>query len=192
MDVTLHTPRLVLRQPARSDATRLARFLDNFAVSGNLSRVPYPYRLSDAKGWLRTWRADCPMVETGFTIDLPGEGLIGHVGFHLDHRGPVIGYWLAQPFWNRGLMSEAVRAAVDWFFAAGEHEVLYSGVFHFNKASLAIQRKLGFTETGTSMVQCLARSEEVRHIDTEMTRASWQARRNAAEAASAPAQRDER
>ncbi len=42
MDVTLTTARLVLRQPVMSDAERIARFLDNFAVSGNLSRVPYP------------------------------------------------------------------------------------------------------------------------------------------------------
>ena len=94
MDVSLRTPRLLLRQPVMADAERIARYLDNFAVSGNLSRVPYPYRLADAKGWLRTWRADTPAGETGFTIELPGEGLIGHVGFHSDVEGTVLGYWL--------------------------------------------------------------------------------------------------
>ena len=54
MDVSLKTRRLTLRQPLPSDAERLARFLDNFAVAGNLSRVPYPYRLADAKAWIRT------------------------------------------------------------------------------------------------------------------------------------------
>lgn len=177
MDVKITTARLVLRQPAMTDAERIARFLDNFAVSGNLSRVPYPYRLADAKGWLRTWRADTPAGETGFTIELPGEGLIGHVGFHHDVEGTVIGYWLAQPFWSRGFMSEAVRSALDWYFSATNADVLASGVFHFNRPSLAIQKKLGFTETGLSSRLCLARGEEVRHIDTQLTRAAWEANR---------------
>jgi RimJ/RimL family protein N-acetyltransferase len=173
VDVTLKTPRLTLRQPTLSDASRLARFLDNFAVSGNLSRVPYPYRLADAKAWLRTWSPDFPAGETGFTIDLNGEGLIGHVGFHDDAQGTVIGYWLAQPFWNRGLMSEAVRTALDWYFETTGAASLESGVFHFNKASLAIQKKLGFVEIGSSYRLCLARGEEVRHIDTQLSRAAW-------------------
>lgn len=179
MDVTLTTARLTLRQPRLSDAERLARFLDNFAVAGNLSRVPYPYRLSDAKAWLRSWRADRPADETGFTIDLEGEGLIGHVGYHQDVEGTVIGYWLAQPFWNRGLMSEAVGAALDWYFTTTDAALLASGVFHFNKASLAIQRKFGFVETGSSTRLCLARGEEVRHIDTQLTRSTWAERRTA-------------
>lgn len=173
MDVTLRTPRLTLRQPMMDDASRVARFLDNFAVAGNLSRVPYPYRLADAKAWLRTWRADTPAGETGFMIDLDGEGVIGNVGFHRDIEGNVIGYWLAQPFWNRGLMSEAVRGALDWYFETTEAPTLASGVFHFNKASLAIQKKVGFVEIGTSTRLCLARGEEVRHIDTELSRAAW-------------------
>lgn len=176
MDVSLKTRRLTLRQPVLADAERLARFLDNFAVAGNLSRVPYPYRLADAKGWLRTWRPDRPASETGFTIDLGGEGLIGHVGFHQDHEGVVIGYWLGEPYWNRGFMTEAVAAALDWYFEVTGATSIASGVFHFNKASLAIQKKLGFTEIGVSYRLCLARGEEVRHIDTELKRDDWLAR----------------
>jgi RimJ/RimL family protein N-acetyltransferase len=173
MDVSIQTRRLTLRQPRPDDAERVALFLNNFAVAGNLARVPYPYLLSDARAWLRNWRSDRPAGETGFTIDLDGEGLIGHVGYHRDPEGTVIGYWLAQPFWNRGLMSEAVGAALEWFFGASDADRLASGVFHFNKASLVIQKKFGFVETGTSRRLCLARGEEVRHIDTELTRSRW-------------------
>jgi RimJ/RimL family protein N-acetyltransferase len=176
VDVSLATRRLTLRQPVLADAERLARHLDNFAVSGNLSRVPYPYRLADAKAWIRSWDPDRPAAETGFVIDLPGEGLIGHVGFHPDEQGTVIGYWLGEPYWNRGLMTEAAAAALSWYFETTTEPAIGSGVFHFNKASLAIQKKLGFTETGSSSRLCLARGEEVRHIDTRLTRATWEAR----------------
>ena len=173
MDVTLQTKRLTLRQPRPEDAARTARFLNNFAVSGNLSRVPYPYRQADAEAWRATWRPDGPPAETGFTLDLGGEGLIGHCGYHLDGDTPVVGYWLGEPFWNRGFMSETLAAVIAWYFEVTEAASIASGVFHFNKASLAIQKKLGFVETGSSTMHCLARKEEVRHIDTELMRANW-------------------
>src|SRR5690606_9889888 len=116
MDVTLHTRRLVLRHPVSGDAPRIVRFLDNFAVAGKLSRVPYPYRLADAEWWLGTRLPANPAGETSFAIDLPGEGLIGLCGFHADEQGTVIGYWLGEPFWNRGFMSEAAAAVVAWYF----------------------------------------------------------------------------
>ena len=176
MDVTLETPRLMLRQPRRTDAVRTARFLNNFRVAGNLARVPYPYLESDAVAWINDWRPDKPPAETGFTLDLPGEGLIGHCGYHLTGGIPVVGYWLGEPFWNRGFMTEALAAILGWYFEVTAAASIASGVFALNKASLVVQKKLGFTETGVSRMHCLARNEEVRHIDTELTRARWDRR----------------
>ena len=174
MDVTLRTQRLLLRPPRLTDALNIARGLNNFAVAGNLARVPYPYREADAVAWVSSWRHDRPAEETGFAIDLPGQGVVGHCGFHRGDVGQaVLGYWLAEPFWNRGFMVEAAREALDWFFAVATLTSVESGVFHFNRASLAVQRKLGFTEVGESRVHCLARREDLRHIDTRLTRAGW-------------------
>ncbi len=169
------TRRLTLRLPTLADAERVALMLNNFAVSGNLSRVPYPYQLSDAKAYLKTRRVGMAPGETGFAIDLAGVGFIGQVGYHKDHRGnTILGYYIGQPFWGRGFMTEACRAVVDWFFAESREDRIQSGVFHFNKPSLAIQKKLGFVEIGTSMLHCLARGEDVRHIDTALTRSGWE------------------
>lgn len=176
MDVSLATRRLTLRQPRPEDAGRLALLLNNFAVSGNLARVPYPYDIAEARAWLAAWRTDREPSETGFAIELPGEGMIGHCGFHSRGDAPVIGYWLGEPYWNRGFMSETLATVLDWYFVVSDADLVTSGVFHFNKASLAIQKKLGFIETGSSRVHCLARHEEVRHIDTELSRAQWAAR----------------
>ena len=173
MDVELRTPRLLLRQPRLADAPRIARHLNNFRGIGNLARVPYPYGEADALAWLSTWRPDRAPGETGFTLDLPGEGVIGQCGFHLSDAGPAVGYWLAEPFWNRGFMTEALAAVVGWYFTTTAADTIASGVFAFNKASLKVQKKLGFTETGESRMHCLARKQEVRHIDTELTRARW-------------------
>ena len=176
MTLNLRTSRFILRQPQVGDAELIARYLNDFAVAGNLARVPFPYHLSDARAWLRTRLPNLPVEETNFSIELPGEGLAGHVGFHRGPQGPVLGYWLGRPFWNRGIMTEAVIASLDWFFGASSAPVVYSGVFHFNAASLAIQTKLGFTQTGRSTLLCLARGAEVEHIDTQLTRSVWKAR----------------
>jgi len=176
MTITLRTPRFILRPARADDAEPIARYLNDFAVAGNLARVPFPYHLSDARAWLRTRVPGLPVEETTFSIDLPGEGLAGHVGFHRGPNAPILGYWLGQPFWGRGIMTEAVTASLQWFFEVSSAPVLLSGVFHFNIASLRIQAKLGFTETGRSRLLCLARGGEVEHIDTQLTRSVWKAR----------------
>jgi RimJ/RimL family protein N-acetyltransferase len=173
MSPTLRTDRLILRPARVDDGPAIVRYLNNFAVAGNLARVPYPYAASDAEWWLSHQHPDPEPDQAGFGIELPGAGYIGNIGFHRDGARPVLGYWLAEPFWHRGLMTEAARAVVGWFFEATDQAFIRSGVFHFNRASLAVQKKLGFTEIGMSTMHCLARREDLRHIDTQLTRAQW-------------------
>ena len=173
---SLATRRFILRQPATGDAEPIAHYLNDFAVAGNLARVPFPYHLSDARAWLKTRRPGLPLDETNFAIDLPGIGFAGQIGFHRGPTGTILGYWLGQPFWGQGIMTEAVIASLDWYFRASGAAEVISGVFAFNQASLAIQTKLGFTQTGRSTLLCLARNAEVEHIDTIITRAAWTGR----------------
>ncbi len=63
MTVTLRTASFILRQAQVGDAEPIARYLNDFAVSGNLARVPFPYHLSDAKAWLRTRVPNLPAEE---------------------------------------------------------------------------------------------------------------------------------
>jgi RimJ/RimL family protein N-acetyltransferase len=169
MTPLIKTTRLVLRPPVAADAEAIAHHLNDFAVSGNLAQVPHPYRLEDAKAWLRTRQPDLPVERVNFAIELDGT-YIGQVGFHPGPKGPVVGYWLGRAYWNRGFMSEAAWASLDWYFSTTGAPFIYSGVFYFNAPSLAIQRKLGFVEIGRSTLLCLARGAEVEHIDTQLTR----------------------
>lgn len=169
----LRTARLVLRLPHPDDAGAITKHLSDFGVAGNLARVPHPYSAEDAESWLAERPADPPTNETAFMVETRNGELAGNVGFHERHEGMAdIGYYLGRPFWGRGLMTEAVRAALDWYFGETDAGRVGSGVFHFNAPSLAIQRKFGFVETGRSLVHCLARGEDIEHIDTELTRAT--------------------
>lgn len=174
MSKLIKTERLVLRQPMAADPIEIAKQLNNFAVSGNLGVVPFPYSVADAEEWLGRWPKDAGPIDTHFLITLDDDVAIGTVGFREQDGAGLLGYWLGEAFWGRGIMTEAAFAVVDWYFEATNADRIISGVFHFNMASLAIQQKLGFVETGRSTMHALARNEDVEHIDTELTKDAFE------------------
>lgn len=171
---SLKTTRLTLRPVRTSDVDRIAFLLNHFAVAGNLASVAYPYSCELARTYVQSQPESPGPREIEFAIDLGDHGMIGAIGWHRDGGGePELGYYLGLPYWGRGLMTEAATAAIGWFFAEGRDEAMLSGYFTANKASARIEARLGFTETGRSLRHCLARGEQVRHIDTKLTRTAW-------------------
>ena len=55
-----------------------------------------------------------------------------------------LGYWLGEPFWNKGIMTEAVQAMVDYAFENFKLIRIYARVFEFNEASMRVLEKAGF------------------------------------------------
>lgn len=172
MSIELETARLVLRLPRLADAGWMTRGLNNFNVAGNML-VPFPYEREMAEDYLgRDW-AHMPPNRMRYVIDLKGTGGVGMAGFSPADGVGVLSYWLAEPYWGHGLMSEALRAVLGWYFAATGADRILAGAFHFNAASLAIQHKFGFAEIGRSNVHSLARNATIEHIDTELTREAF-------------------
>jgi RimJ/RimL family protein N-acetyltransferase len=177
MEDIIETERLKLRAPQMSDAQRITEFIGDYDVAKMLARAPYPYAIADAKEWLG---AIPERVATGrlFTCAIDQNGLIGVLGVH-DIRqiegGKIgeLGYWLAKPYWGRGLMSEAASAFVRHAFDALGMAGLISGHLKENHRSGRVLAKLGFRHAGESIKYCLARNREVPHIDVVMTKAQW-------------------
>lgn len=156
--------RLTLRRPVLDDAPAIAAGLNNFNVARWLGPVPFPYALADAHHWLGTLPADQTPLACNFAIELDGHGLVGCIS----HR-EEIGYWLAEPFWGRGLMTEAAEAVLAWQFENGIEQIR-SGIIAGNAASLNVQKKLGFVETGMSTMSSRPLGKDVDRIDTLLTR----------------------
>ncbi len=173
----LTTARLVLRPPEPADAAAVTAGLGHWDVTRMLARAPHPYRLEHAVDWLqRTIEDRLTGTNVYFIVDA-GDGAIGCVGLHRLHApetGSNFGYWLSQAAWGRGYATEAGRAALAYAFDVAGLDAVRSGVFADNFASLRVQDKLGFSETGRSKVFCLARGVEADHIDTILTRARFQ------------------
>jgi len=147
--LSLLTARLRLRPLAAADAAPMARLINDIDVARMTTSIPHPFACADAKRFIARMQATDPRRETVFAIEHRREGFMGVVGLHPKAAmGPELGYWSGRPFWGRGLMTEAVRAAVDWAHRVWRKPVLESGHFADNPASGAVLNKAGFLYTG--------------------------------------------
>ncbi|MGX5667150.1 GNAT family N-acetyltransferase [Rhizobium daejeonense] len=170
---TIETSRLVLRPHRMSDADAIAQSFSDYQVVRMLARVPVPYDREDAVDWLS--RATSGITpDWSFAITLGGDDVhIGAVGIELRHGQWHLGYWLDRYYWGKGIMSEAAGVAVERFFRRMPDEVLYSGAFADNAASLRIQEKLGFVITRSGDLYSRSRNAVAPHIETQVTQVGF-------------------
>ncbi len=140
------TKRLVLRAPIRGDVPDLMRLCDNPNVATKLSSMPSPYTRADAVGFVEivAQRPD----ERPYAITL-NDRLIGVVGLSFaEGKPPEFGYWLGEPHWGQGLMTEAGRAVIEAAHRTGLFDRIASRALADNQASLNVLEKLGFKRVG--------------------------------------------
>lgn len=159
------TNRLTLRPAWPEDAAELAAAIDHEEVTRMLSRVPYPYTLSDAEEFCTRPRAhdEARFLIVSHDLAWPdgAPAIVGGIGL-MDLGGPdrEIGYWLTPAAWGRGYATEAGHAVI----AMARHALRLRRIagWHFadNPASGAVLRKLGFRPTGQTVVRSsLGRTE---------------------------------
>ena len=61
-----------------------------------------------------------------------------------NYQGREIGYVLSKTYWNKGLMSEAVKAIINYLFNDLDLDFLTCGYYDFNIQSKRVQEKCGF------------------------------------------------
>lgn len=167
----LKTERLVLRPLAQADAERLASLASNWNVAAMLARMPYPYSLDMAEDWIARQAAQRADGEEFAYAVTNGEGLVGCCGVQAHGDGThEIGYWIGEPYWNRGYASEAASAVLGEAAARFDAETLISGHFWENHASGRVLTKLGFRYTGEESRWCEARQEKVRCLTMRLAR----------------------
>jgi RimJ/RimL family protein N-acetyltransferase len=167
-DLEIATERLLLRPVTEPDIDAIVAGIGDFEVSKMLARVPWPYGRDDALSFLAATR-EAGGRNIALTI-ADGDGVVGGLGLTGLRSEREFGYWLAKPAWGKGYATEAGRAFLAYLFDEAGLDLVRSGVFHDNPASLRVQAKLGFERIGTHMVRCLARGHDVEHVDTILTR----------------------
>ncbi len=147
----LPLPLGALRPWRMDDAADLIAAANNRNVSVMLRDwFPYPYTPADADAYLARAIGD-EEASVRFCIEVDGRA-VGGIGLHpqkdVNRLTAELGYWLAERFWGRGIMSAAVRAIVAHGFATLPLERIEAYVFANNPASARVLEKCGFTFEG--------------------------------------------
>ena len=148
----METNRLLLRPWRESDAEALFKYASNPDVGPRAGWPPHK-TVKESKGIIRTvfnndttWAIE--LKETGEPI-----GCIGYLpsdGCKIPARDgePLVGYWIAKPYWNQGICTEALKMVVRHVCKSTSISSLISGHFVDNPASGRVMEKCGFVATG--------------------------------------------
>ncbi len=138
----------------RRDKAAVVEHLQEKEIWENTLDIPWPYTEDDAAAWIEgriQHRSEQPK-ETTFALRRADGRLVGVVGADdLDvgasHRARI-GYWLAKPYWGRGLMTKAVSRYAEYAVMELDVVRLTAEVFAWNEASARVLQKAGFTQEG--------------------------------------------
>jgi len=171
---TITTSRLVLRPFTADDAPAIQRLAAAREVAATTLLIPHPYPEGAAAEWI-AGHDDTSNNHIFAIAPRDGGEVMGAIGLHVDtnHDRAEIGYWIGVTYWNRGYVTEAANAIVDYVFnTLGLNRVF---AFHFtqNPASGRVLQKIGMKREGT-MRQHIVKWGE--HVDVDyygVVRGEW-------------------
>lgn len=142
-----------MRSVRPTDADAIAQYANDREIFRNTLKLPHPYTIRDARNWIsRKMREEKSRRPENvvFGIDIDGQ-IVGAIGLHKITAGheAEIGYWLARPYWGRGLMTEAVKLVTAYGFRVHKLRRVFAYTFTWNIASGRVLTKAGFAFEGT-------------------------------------------
>jgi RimJ/RimL family protein N-acetyltransferase len=140
-----------------ADAESLVRHANNANVARHLrDRFPHPYKRVHATAFL----ADCLRTDppSSLAIEVNGEagGGIGYVrGTDVERYSAEVGYWLGEDYWNRGIVTEAVRLLTAHLFEEVQLLRLFALPLAGNDGSIRVLQKAGYEQEGVMRASCV-------------------------------------
>ena len=148
----METERLILRQWRESDAEALFKYASDPDVGPRAGWPPHK-SVEESLEVIRTffnndhtWALE--LKETGEPIGCIGYYTYGESNIKIGENDAELGYWIAKPYWNKGLCTEALRVMIDYCLNVKGFKVLWSDFFVDNPASGRVMEKCGFRDTG--------------------------------------------
>ena len=134
------------------DAASIASALNNKRVQDNLrDGIPYPYTEMDAIDFISmTLGAEKDAL---YPFAIEGDGIVvGSIAVsrldNVHRRTAEMGYYIAEPYWNQGITTEAVRQACAYVFANTDILRIFAEPYAYNTASCRVLEKAGFQLEG--------------------------------------------
>ena len=136
-----------LRPWQTNDLEPLVKLANNKRIYDHVRDLfPHPYTIDDGKHWLSVNVGVTPVIN--FVIEVDGQfaGSVGMVPQTDVYRCNMeIGYWLGEPFWEKGIASRAVELIVNliWHQYPEVHRI-YANTYEQNEASKKVLLKNAF------------------------------------------------
>ena len=137
-----------------ADAKDLSAVLSNAKIHDNLrDGLPYPYTEQDGLDFISAMLSADANETFAFAITTEGK-VIGSIGVfrqgNIHRRTAELGYYIAEAYWGKGMMTKAVRQICRYVFDNSDILRIYAEPFAFNAASCRVLEKAGFQYEGTS------------------------------------------
>lgn len=151
LPLVIETPRVRLRPQVESDADALFPYVSDPELTRMVTWAPHT-EIAQTREWLAK-AGEMVAAGTDMIWTIEHEGApVGCLGLHgitwalraLRVDRAEMGYWIARPFWGKGLMTEAATAATRWAFETlGLHKVTIM-CFEANVGSRRVIEKVGY------------------------------------------------
>ncbi len=135
-----------LRPWRPSDLQSLVRYANNPRVAQNLMNgFPYPYTEADGRAFITQALLTNPANRLAIEIEGEAAGAIGlHPQGDIYCKNAELGYWLAEPYWGKGIMTAAVAQMVAYGFENFDIDRIFARPFGINGGSQRVLEKAGF------------------------------------------------
>ena len=149
----LNTPRLCLRKLTMHDAPDIYHYSRDTEVARHVLWEAHR-SIGDSRAYLRymlrRYRNHEP-ASWGIEYTQTGEiiGTIGFMWIQSDNSAAEVGYSLSRDYWNRGIMTEALKAVIAHGFGSMNLNRIEAQHETTNPASGAVMRKCGMQKEGT-------------------------------------------
>ena len=147
----LRGTRCLVRHWRARDAESLVRQANNINIASQLrDRFPHPYTAKDARGFLlHSMRKDTDATILAIDVGGLAVGAVGiSRGTDVERYTAEIGYWLGEPYWGRGIVTEAVTLLTAHAFEQGNVLRLFALPFSSNARSARVLEKAGYEREG--------------------------------------------
>jgi len=156
-----------LRAWRASDAASLARHANNLNVWRWMSDTfPHPYTLEIASYWVQ--RGHIEFGGDNWAVALDDEA-VGGCGIHWGQQqfrcNAELGWWLAEPYWGRGVVTRAAAALVARAFRDPAITRVFAPIHAGNARSMRVAEKNGFVLEGVQRLSALKVGRAIdRHV----------------------------
>ncbi len=139
-----------IRSWKMTDVESISNYANNHNIWINLrDAFPHPYTRTDAQTFIA--KSLSREQETSFTVADDSEA-IGSIGFVIQkdvHKNSAeLGYWLAESYWNRGIMTAAVKVITKYAFDTFGLTRMYAEPYANNRASVRVLEKGAYVFEG--------------------------------------------